>query len=94
MATVGEYPYPLRCRSMAISEINPAYVAEVERANGCTGSSRQVTASFHRVRGGWTLRLDEGPSIGCLSLAVVMHDPKFMGPERATCIRGRVSWLR
>jgi hypothetical protein len=104
-AAALEYPYPLRCASMAISAIDPVYVAEVERANGCRGYSRYVRASLHRVSGGWRLVLDEGQlfrsniggayrvSLGCLSLAVAFHDPTFVGPDRATCIRGRPVWL-
>jgi hypothetical protein len=93
-AAAFEYQYPLRCMSMGISNINPIYVAEVERANGCAGYSRDVTASFQRTDGRWTLVLGEGLSLGCLSLAVVIHDPTFIGPDRAVCSRGRLAWLR
>ena len=98
------YPYPPRCMSMTISDIKPVYVAEVERANGCVGYDGSVTASFHRAHGSWTLRLGEpqlfasnslpASSLGCLTLAVVIHDPSFMGPDQAMCARGHPVWLR
>jgi hypothetical protein len=100
--TALDYPYPLRCLSMTISAINPVYVAEVERANRCWGYSRSVTASFHRVDGRWRLMLDNGQlfetnrpvtSLGCLSLSVAIHDPTFVGPDRAICMRGQPVWL-
>jgi hypothetical protein len=90
--------------SLAISNVNPVYVAEIERANGCAGYSPYVTASFQRRDGRWTLALGGGqfvgsPSVGrgsfgCFTLAVVIRDPTFMGPDRAICTRGRPAWLR
>lgn len=105
-AIAAAFGYPTRCLTIAVSVVDPDYArAAINHANGCERYHGYVNASLHRVHGDWRLILDEGQlfvpnrllapryrfPLGCLSLAIALHDPRLARPgsDRLVCNRAR-----